>query len=163
MTSGGNGAIGEDNNRAVLSEKDVIFIREKYLSQEPKIEIYRKYFQDKISFSGFDAVWNGKNWKHIKPEIYTEEEKQKHVHRSLKGRVNIGQNNSRSKLTDKQVKDIIELLKHSQKSQTQIAKDFNVSYNTINGINRCLNWTHLHNYKHNIREEYNKEKEGDAT
>ena len=156
MTSGGNGAIGEENRRAVLTEEDVYFIRNSYASQKPKIEIYRKYFQNKISFSGFDAVWNGRNWKHIMPEIYTEEEKQKHIHRSLKGRVNVGQNNSKSKLTDEQVKNIIYLLEHSKKSQTQIAKDFGVSYNTINGINRCLNWTHLHQYKNNIREEYNK-------
>lgn len=33
----------------------------------------------------------------------------------------------------------------------QIGKDYGVSYNTINGINRCKNWTHLHSYINNIR------------
>jgi uncharacterized protein YerC len=65
-------------------------------------------------------------------------------------------------LTEEQIYDIINLLEKSKKSQTQIAKDFGVSYNTINFINRCLTWSHLHNYTYNIRQEYAKRKEGDA-
>lgn len=155
-TLGGDGHItsGETNNMAILTEKEVIFIREKYVTGESKIEVYRKYFQNRISFSGFEAVWQGKTWKNIMPEIYTKEEKEKHIHRSLAGRVNVGEKNKRSKLTNEQVFDIINMLEKSNKSQKEIAEDFNVSYNTVNLINRCKIWRHLHNYKNNIRQEY---------
>jgi group I intron endonuclease len=164
MTPGGDGAysVGENNVFAKLTEQDVIFIRQSYLDEKPKIDIYRKYYENKISFSGFEAIWQGKNWKHIMPEIYTQEKKEKHIHRKLKGRVNVGEANPKSKLTEEQIYDIINLLEKSKKSQTQIAKDFGVSYNTINFINRCLTWSHLHNYTYNIRQEYAKRKEGDA-
>jgi group I intron endonuclease len=74
MTPGGDGAysVGENNVFAKLTEQDVIFIRQSYLDEKPKIDIYRKYYENKISFSGFEAIWQGKNWKHIMPEIYTQ-------------------------------------------------------------------------------------------
>ena len=34
-----------------------------------------------------------------------------------------------------------------------MAKDYNVHYNTISDINRCIRWNWLHNYKENIRYE----------
>ena len=40
-----------------------------------------------------------------------------------------------------------------KETQTNIAKKFNVNYNTINTINCCKSWTHLHNYQNNIRQE----------
>ena len=87
------------------------------------------------------------------PEVFTKENKERHIHRELAGKVNIGQNNPRSKLTNEQVCDIIKLLEEGKESQTNIAKKFNVNYNTINTINCCKSWTHLHNYQNNIRQE----------
>lgn len=64
-----------------------------------------------------------------------------------------GENNPQAKLSTQQVLQIIHLLEANQKTNKQIAQDFGVSNNTIDGINRCLNWTHLHTYQKNIRRE----------
>ena len=64
-----------------------------------------------------------------------------------------GENNPMAKLSEKQVLQIIHLLEAHQKNNGQIADEFDVSRSTIDGINRCLNWTHLHSYRKNIRQE----------
>lgn len=70
-----------------------------------------------------------------------------------------GISNPLSKLTDKEVLQIIQLLEQHKLSNKEIGKLFSVSQNTIDGINRCQYWTHLHNYTTNIRQEnLNKEK-----
>lgn len=70
-----------------------------------------------------------------------------------------GISNPLSKLTDKEVLQIIHLLEQHKLSNKEIGKLFNVSQSTIDGINRCQYWTHLHNYTTNIRQEnLNKEK-----
>ena len=75
------------------------------------------------------------------------------------GQNQIGENNKQAKLSEKQVLEIIELLKQNNKNNHDIAKEFNVSNSTIDDINRCLSWTHLHNYKNNIRNEFNNQTE----
>jgi len=150
-TEGGDGRylLGEANNWAILSEKEVIEIRLAYSRQQSKVELYNKEYKDKISWGGFCQVWQGITWKHIMPEVYTNENKEKIIHHHRK--VNIGSQNGRSKLTEEQVLEIIYKLINTDISQTQLGKDYGVSYNTINGINRCKNWTHLHSYINNIR------------
>jgi len=147
----GGGAPGEVNGRSILKEEEVIFIRNAYKNNESKIETFKKYFLNKITFSGFCSIWQGYNWKHIMPEIYTKENKEKHIHRSLKGKVNTGQKNNKAKLTEEDVLEIITLLTSSKITQIEIAKKYNVSENMISLINRCKNWTYLHTYQKNIR------------
>lgn len=62
-----------------------------------------------------------------------------------------GENNPAAK-TEAIIK-VIDLLINSDLSQTEIAKQCGVHYNTVNDINRCKRWTHLHSYKTNIRKE----------
>lgn len=88
------------------------------------------------------------------PEIYTIENITKHTKRKLEGRVNIGEKNGVAKLSEDNVLTIIALLEHTSFTQTYIAQLYKVSYNTINQINRCLRWKHLHNYTYNIRKEF---------
>lgn len=64
-----------------------------------------------------------------------------------------GEDNIQAKLTEQQVLEIIKLLEQHNLNNKQIAQKYNVSNNTIDCINRCLNWTHLHNYTTNIRQE----------
>lgn len=64
-----------------------------------------------------------------------------------------GEENPLAKLTDNQVKEIIKLLEQHTLTNKEIAELYHVHLNTIDGINRCKNWTHLHNYKKNIRQE----------
>lgn len=63
-----------------------------------------------------------------------------------------GQNNIQAKLNDNQVLEIINLLINTTLSYKEIADKYNVSYNTIDLINRCKTWCHLHNFTSNIRQ-----------
>ena len=68
----------------------------------------------------------------------------------------IGENNPRSKLTESEVLQIIELLKTTSLTAEQIGQRFGVSKSTINNINIRKNWKHLsQEFKCNIRREYN--------
>lgn len=62
--------IGEDHGRALLTEKDVIFCREKYREGCRSRDIYETYFKDKIAWSGFLRMWHGKTWKYVMPEVF---------------------------------------------------------------------------------------------
>ncbi len=62
-----------------------------------------------------------------------------------------GEANPGAKLTEDEVKDIIEKLKNTTISIQNLAKEYNVHYNTISDINCCRTWNWLHNYKKNIR------------
>ena len=63
-----------------------------------------------------------------------------------------GENNIQAKLNDKQVLEIIDLLINTNLSYNDIANKYKVSYNTIDLINRCKTWCHLHNFTSNIRQ-----------
>lgn len=69
------------------------------------------------------------------------------------GNCYIGENNPWSKLTENQVKEIITLLEECKLTNKEIANLYNVIPNTIDSINNCHYWTHLHSYKSNIRQE----------
>lgn len=65
----------------------------------------------------------------------------------------IGEKNPMAKLTNETASSIIKMLETTDLSQTKIANQYNITYNTVNLINRCLIWNHLHKYKNNIRKE----------
>lgn len=71
---GKNNSIGSGNGRALLTDEDVIEIRTAYKNHKSQKDSYEKY-KDKISFNQFQSVWQGRNWTHIMPEVYTEENK----------------------------------------------------------------------------------------
>lgn len=64
--------LGETNGRAILTKEDVILIRTKFAEGISKAECY-ELVKNKIGWYSFTAVWNGRNWKNIMPEVYTEE------------------------------------------------------------------------------------------
>ena len=71
--------------------------------------------------------------------------------------IDVGENNPRRKLTEEQVKQIIELLKTSTLTAEQIGKQFNVSKSAINNINLRKNWRYLsQEFETNIRKEFKK-------
>lgn len=68
-----------------------------------------------------------------------------------------GELNPNSKLNERQVKEIIELLKNTNLTLQEIAKRYKVSKSAINNINLCKRWTHLStDFQNNIRKEYQK-------
>ena len=62
-----------------------------------------------------------------------------------------GEENPGARLTEDEVRQIIILLEEHKLNNREIAERFSVCQNTIDGINRCKTWCHLHNYKTNIR------------
>lgn len=74
-----NNSQGEGNGRARLTEKDVIFIRESYVKHLSPKNIYEEYFKDIITKNQFQAVWQGKSWANVMPEVFTEENKRYYI------------------------------------------------------------------------------------
>ena len=74
QNGGANNSRGEGNGRAKLSEQDVIEIRTAYKNHKKQKDVFEK-FQEKITWSNFQSVWQGRSWSHILPEVYTEENK----------------------------------------------------------------------------------------
>ena len=72
--SGGGNSRGENNGRTKLTNEDVAYIRNCYDEHKRRKEVY-ELFKDKITFNSFASIWDGTTWKNIKPEVYTEENK----------------------------------------------------------------------------------------
>lgn len=76
IQDGGNSnSKGESNGRAVLKEEEIISIRKAYANHYPPKAFYEENFKNKISLSQFQAIWQGRSWSNIMPEVYTEENK----------------------------------------------------------------------------------------
>ena len=101
MTSGGETNFGDNHPGHKLTKEDVINIRRRYNNHERKKEVYLLY-NNRIGESGFHKIWNGETWKEVMPEVYTEENKQFHLHNTS----NNGSQNGRSRLTEEEVRQI---------------------------------------------------------
>lgn len=89
IQSGGyNNSIGNGNGRSKLTEQDVIIIRNAYNNHKAQKETY-KQFKEKITFSQFQAIWQGKSWKHIMPEVFTKENKDFYTHQRQKENISL--------------------------------------------------------------------------
>lgn len=87
IQSGGfNNSQGEGNGRAHLTEQDVIFIRNAYAKHSSPKLIYKEYFKDVITKNQFQAVWQGRSWTNIMPEVFTEENKRYYISEQNKTR-----------------------------------------------------------------------------
>ena len=66
VTKGGDwrSNCGENNNTAILNEQDVIDIRKRIADGENIKTVYESY-SDRITFSGFQEIYLGRNWKHL--------------------------------------------------------------------------------------------------
>lgn len=71
---GEQSSIGENNGNAILNENDIVSIRTDYMNHVSQAKSYER-FENKITFSTFQGIWQGDAWPHIMPEVYTEENK----------------------------------------------------------------------------------------
>ena len=95
--------LGEKSHFAKLSEEDVINIRRiRYTKKYQRSEIWELY-KEQISESAFGKVWNYESWKHILPELNTEELRifYKQLRKNAKG-----DKNGRSKFTNEEVYEL---------------------------------------------------------
>lgn len=71
---GDNQSVGINNGRSIMTEKDIVEIRLAYAARKRRKEVYESY-KDKIAFGTFASIWDGSQWSHIMPEVFTEENK----------------------------------------------------------------------------------------
>lgn len=90
-------SIGSNNGKAKLTEEDVVYIRKAYNEHQKQKEVY-SLFKDKISWGGFQSVWQGQSWPHIMPEVFTQENKNYYVYKN-----SIGERGSKATLTNEEV------------------------------------------------------------
>jgi len=66
VTKGGDwrSNYGENNNTTILSEKEVLDIRKQIENGENIKTVYKQY-SDKITLSGFQGIYLGRNWKYL--------------------------------------------------------------------------------------------------
>lgn len=82
--TGGGDNRAENNGRTNLTNKDVEYIRDCYNQHKRRKDIYQQ-FKDKISFGAFASIWDGSTWTDIKPEVYTQENKEYYMYHATDG------------------------------------------------------------------------------
>ena len=96
---------GTKNGRALLTEQEVLDIRNRYDNLERCKDVYELY-KNKIGKSAFLRVWEGKSYRTIKMEVYTQDNKIKHnkIDKTIKG-----EEQTRSKWNNSLVSEIRKL------------------------------------------------------
>lgn len=109
---------GEDHGMSKLKEADVIQCRKWYQEGKRSREIWSQYYQNIISYSGFQHMWHGKTWKHIMPEVFNNNPHPK------------------KKYSDEQIQQIKEMYNDQHMSCAEIFHYFNetIGKTTINDI-----------------------------
>lgn len=151
LTLGGQNQRGSFNPGAKLDDNDVkeiiILLEEHRLNNKQIAQLYN------VHYNTIDGINRCKHWTQLhnyKTNIRQENlNKIDNPHSSVSG-----ENCATSKIKEEQAIQIIHLLKSTTKPMPQIAQELNVSLNIIYDINRCRTWKYLHNYKKNIRKEY---------
>lgn len=119
---------GEDNHNAILTNKEVYEIREDYKNGVKKKDCYQKYL-NKMHWGGFTDVWNGRTYKDVHMDVYTDENKnfqKTNVDKS-------GVDNPRAKLNEQQVKEI-RLLYDNGMSISNLCKMFSIGKTAMRGV-----------------------------
>ena len=100
LTAGGERHQYDGNSQSKLTVEDVIEIRKAYAEGIYRVkEYWKKYYSDKMSFSGFQKVWDGYTWIGIMDEVYTVENVEKHKNQ----RANFGESAGNSVYTNAEV------------------------------------------------------------
>lgn len=86
---------GENNGRALLTVKDVEYIRECYNAHIPFREIQKEYENHPITTRGLQKIWYFETWKDIKPEYNTPENKYWHSHQAKANYTSVARDNKR--------------------------------------------------------------------
>lgn len=151
LTLGGQSYRGQYNLRAKLCDNDVqqiiILLEEHKLNNN---EIAKLFSVSRNTIDGINRCLNWTHLHHYKKNIRQENlNKLDNPHSS-----HCGENNPISKITEQEALNIITLLEQDKRSMAQLARDLSISINIIEDINRCKTWKYLHNYKKNIRKEY---------
>ena len=121
---------GNSNPQSVISEEDVVYIRECYKNGIYKMDCYNSLLKKgPLNFNTFNSIWFGKSYKNIMPEVFTEENRLKNKKLAFEKRV--------PKHCHK-VKDFvleIRLLQKQGEKYSQVRDMYNfINVNTFNDI-----------------------------
>ena len=139
MTAGGEDNQGESHPKHKLTKEDIIDIRTRYDNLERRYEVYQLY-KDKIGESGFSKIWKGETWKTIMMEVYTEQNKQYHLHDTA----NKGSMNGRARLSENDVKNI-RLRRKNGEQLKEVYKDYRdkITYGSFTNVWTYQNWKNI--------------------
>lgn len=139
MTAGGEDNQGEGHPRHKLTKEDIIDIRTRYDNLERKKEVYQLY-KDKIGESGFHKIWNNDTWKGIMEEVYTEDNKNFHLHNTA----NKGSSNGRARITEEDVKNIRLRRKNGEQLKV-VYQDYKdkLTYGSFSNVWTYQNWKNI--------------------
>lgn len=148
--AGGGDSRGENNGRTKLTNQDVAYIRECYDLHKRRKEVYEQ-FKDKVSFDSFAAIWDGRTWKDIKQEVYTEENKNYYMYHATDG----GNSDFASLTDDEVIKCRTRYIKETAK---EIYKDYadKISYQTFQAMLWGRTYRNLPIYSKKKKEWFNK-------
>lgn len=126
---GDSDLIGSFNPNAKLTEEDVKQIRIAYNNHISQKETYDKIAKDKITWNSFQNVWQGRSWKHIMPEVFTEENKKYYMYQATNG-----EKSAMAILTNEEVLSIRQ--RYVTETAKTIYKDYSdrISYQTLQQI-----------------------------
>lgn len=143
-------SIGSNNGRAILTEEDVIIIRQAYNSHLRRKDVYEQ-FKDKITFGTFAGIWDGSSWSHIMPEVFTEKNKNYYSTHATDG-----ENSTSAKFTNEEVIHMRE--RYVNETAKSIYEDYKdrCSYNTLQQILWGRAYKNLPIYKKQLKKWINK-------
>ena len=147
---GGGDNRGENNGRTKLTNQDVAYIRECYDLHKRRKEVYEQ-FKDKVSFDSFAAIWDGRTWKDIKQEVYTEENKNYYMYHATDG-----ENSDFASLTDEEVMKC--RTRYIKETAKEIYKDYasKISYQAFQAMLWGRTYKNLPIYSKKKKEWFNK-------
>jgi group I intron endonuclease len=102
LTAGGESNQYDGNPSAKLTVAEVVQIREIYAMKELRCKECWELFSDKISYSGFQKIWDGTTWKGIMDDVYTKENISLHTRQKS----NPGSSNGNALYTESEVLEI---------------------------------------------------------
>lgn len=109
--------------KGVLTEEEIRMLRQEYLNHGHPVELYNKYFSDKISsLQAFLNIWCGKRYGYIMPEVF-ELRTDKHT-----------------KLDKQKAHEIKELISKKELTYREIGELYGVSRSTIADIQKGKTW-----------------------
>ena len=129
--------VGSKNPKAKLTEADVITIRKAYAEHKRQRDVYND-FCDKISFLYFRSVWEGRSWKHIMPEVFTDDNKRYYMYLN-----SVGEKGVSAALSDEDV--MLARTRYQTESAIQIYNTMkpNVAFNSFQAMLWGRAYSHL--------------------
>lgn len=149
ILEGGTSKLGENNPGAKLSNINVFEIIK--LLEEGKLTNFEIGLIYGVNQNAIDQINRCQSWTHL--HSYKTNIRKENNKNSGKG-----ENSRTSKITEEIAKSIIHDLERTTLSCPKIAQKNDASINIVEDIKRCRTWKHLHNYKYNIRKEFQEKK-----